>query len=130
MGVRNPSLCDTIGGPQLTAASRLGEVTSGLVCCCLPCLPKGFRHLSVKIRTSLNGSSSKPTLGSQGKNIFAPSREPYLELEKPNPAKTYLKQPRIMLDEYEIDPEAQKDGLCKRDTIWRTITVEVTGKKP
>lgn len=129
MGVRTPSLYNLTSTP-LTAESRLGEVTSGFVCCCLPCLPKCFRHLSAQIKTSLSSSSSNPTLGLQGGDVLARRREPYVELERPNPAETYLKQSRIVLNEYEVDAEAQKDGLCSRGSIWKTVTVEVTEERP
>ncbi|KAL8818763.1 MAG: hypothetical protein Q9223_002665 [Gallowayella weberi] len=98
----------------------LAEVTSGLVCCSLPCLPKLCRHLSGHVKSSFFGRSGG---SNSNRNSNGRLQEPDVELaESKGAGKDGTGQQRVVVKEYSLHQWDTKDN----ETGWilKTVSVE------
>ncbi|KAL8803523.1 MAG: hypothetical protein Q9182_003124 [Xanthomendoza sp. 2 TL-2023] len=124
--LKSKDLTYLLAKKYLWAAQRnnsLAEVTSGLVCCCLPCLPKLCRHLSGQVKSSFGRS------GASNSNRISHGRqqpEPDVELaESKGAGKDGTGQPRVVVKEYSVHPDAQSDTGDNDESGYIRKTVEI-----
>ncbi|KAI4125804.1 MAG: hypothetical protein LQ338_004084 [Usnochroma carphineum] len=93
----------------LSVGLHLGEVTSGLVCCCLPCLPKLCRHTATQIKSTFRSSSSRrgdSSNGAGGKQIPRVEPNPYRELEEMQLSNKGFGEQYVVVSKVDMDPRS------------------------
>lgn len=98
---------------------RLGEMTGGIVCGCMPMLPQFFRHFVPKIATAF--SSSRRSSGRGKSNEFSASTEHSAQTRSSKPR--YPKSPYGDTESYvELDERKHQfkpiDGLKEGLRVW------------
>ncbi|KAL8868635.1 MAG: hypothetical protein Q9174_004860 [Haloplaca sp. 1 TL-2023] len=121
-----------LANPYLWA---LAEITSGVICICAPVLPKLFQHVSGRVQSMSNKSSSRRStpiaLSGGSKRSTLDRQKPYIELGERDRtgnsavAVSYDQESKDSEQRWKHDVEgrATEDGL-----IRKTVTIDQTSR--